>query len=233
MEKKKIKIYDLIDIPYIRDKYSKIGEGWIDNKIELHDGKQFYKVSTIMRAKPPHKNHIAMLEALCQKSEHLAINIGSANVLDHKNPFYPHETEEMLRLGLKGKYNNFSIIPIPDFYDKVKGDGSGDRKWTEYLFEKNPNFTEFISNNDWVTDLLKPRMYDEKGNKKFDIIFPPQILPEKDMLYVNGIYICATEVRKAMVNDGQWEKFLLPEIADYIKENNLVERVKKLCKGKV
>jgi nicotinamide mononucleotide adenylyltransferase len=231
MEKKRVKIYTLLDIPQIEGKYSTIGEGWMDGKIELHKGKQFFNAATIMRAKPPHRNHIAMLEALCQKSEHLTINIGSANVLDHKNPFYPHETEEMLRLGLKN-YDNYNIIPIPDFYDKVKGDGSGDRKWTEYLFEKNPDFTEFISNNDWVTDLLKPRQYKD-GYKQFDIIFPPQILPEKDMLYVNGIYICATEVRKAMVNNGEWEQFLLPDIADYIKENNLVERVKKLCKGKV
>jgi len=229
----KVKIYDLLDIPQLQGKYSRTGEGWIDNKIELEDGKQFYNVSTIMRAKPPHRNHIAMLEALCQKSEYLTINIGSANVLDHKNPFTAEETEDMLRLALKKHYDNFKVIPIPDFYDKVKGDGTGDKRWTQYLLDKNPDFTEFVSNNDWVTDLLKPIMHDKDGHKKFDIIFPNQIISEKDMLYVNGIYICATEVRKAMVNDGNWEEFLVPEVAGYIKKNNLVERVKKLCKGKV
>ena len=67
------------------------------------------------------------------------------------------------------------------------------------------------------------------GKKQFDIISPDHILPEKDMIYENGIYISATVVRRAIVNDDNWERFLLPPIADYIKKNGLVERVKKLC----
>lgn len=213
------KIYPLLYIPQIDEKYAKPGEGYIYNKIELPHGKQLYKASTIMRAKPPHKNHIAMLEALCQKSQYLTVNIGSANKLDSKNPFYPKETGDMIRLGLKD-YDNFNIIPIPDFDD--------DDEWGDYLFDKNRDFTEFICNNGWVTGILEDRQY-INGKKQFDIISPDHILPEKDMIYESGIYISATVVRTAIVNDNNWERFLLPPIADYIKKNGLVERVKKLC----
>ena len=204
-----MKKYPLIHIPEIEGKYN-----------DLPEGKQFYNVSTIMRAKPPHRNHIAMLEALCQKSEYVTLNIGSANKMDNKNPFYPEETEAMLRLGLKN-YNNFNIVPIPDFHD--------DEKWGNYLFEKNPEFTEFVSNNDWVTGILEQRQY-KYGERLFDIVFPYQILPEEEMIYENGIYISATVVRQAMVEDGPWQKFLVPEIAQYIEKNDLVKRVKELCR---
>lgn len=215
----KMKKYPLLEVPQIEDKYAHSGDGWSDYKIQLPRGKQFYRVSTIMRAKPPHKNHIAMLEALCQKSEYLKINIGSSNKLDAKNPFYPEETEEMMRLGLTD-YHNYDIVPLPDYGD--------DNKWADHLFRINPDFTEFVCNNDWVLGILKNRQ-NRHGKKQFDIIFPDQVLPMEEMIYQDGIYISATVVRETMVNDGPWEKYLLPAIADYIKENNLVDRVKKLC----
>lgn len=215
-----MKKYPLLEIPQIKGKYTHFGDGWSDYKIELSKGKQLYKVSTIMRAKPPHRNHIAMLEALCQKSEYLKINIGSSNKLDAKNPFYPEETEDMMRLGLK-EYSNYDIVPLPDYHD--------DDIWANHLFKINPGFTEFVCNNDWVLGILKERMYDKEGHRKFDVIFPNQIIPLEDMIYEDGVYISATVVRETMVNDGPWEKYLLPEIVNYIKKNNLVERVKKLC----
>jgi nicotinamide mononucleotide adenylyltransferase len=215
-----MKKYALLEVPQIEGKYVQFGDGWSDHKIKLPNGKQFYKVSTIMRAKPPHRNHIAMLEALCQKSQYLKINIGSSNKLDEKNPFSPEETEDMMRLGLK-EYSNYEIVPLPDYND--------DDKWATHLFRINPDFTEFVCNNDWVLGILKKRMYDEDGHKKYDIIFPDQVLPKDEMIYQNGIYISATVVRKAIVDDGPWEKYLLPAIAGYIKENSLVDRVKKLC----
>ena len=220
----KMRKYKLIEIPQIKGKYATLGDGWSDKKIELPRGKQLYKAATIMRAKPPHRNHIAMLEALCQKSEYLTINIGSANKLDSKNPFHPEETEDMLRLGLKS-YDNFNIIPIPDFDDPV----TGDDQWGDYLFEKNPKFTEFICNNDWVLGILQERQY-ILGEKQFDILFPDQILPQREMIYEDGVYISATVVRTAMANGDKWERFLLPDIADYIKKNNLVRRVKKYAR---
>jgi nicotinamide mononucleotide adenylyltransferase len=214
------KKYALLEIPQIRGKYSRVGEGWIDNKIELPKGKQLYHVSTIMRAKPPHRNHIAMLESICQKSVEFTINIGSSNKLDDKNPFYPNETEDMLRLGLKD-YSNFKIIPIPDFHD--------DEKWADYLFSKNPDLTEFVCNNDWVLGILKKRQLDQRGNRKFDIIMPDQIISKDDMVYEGGLYISATVVREAMVKKQKWERYLVPDIANYIKKNNLVDRVVELC----
>ncbi len=118
--------YPLLKIPQLEGKYAPPGESRYNGKHVLPFGKQFHKAVTIMRAKPPHRNHIAMLEALCQKSKHLTINIGSSNKMDEKNPFTWQETEEMMHLGLPG-YCNFRIIPCPDSDDPRTGDG----KWAD------------------------------------------------------------------------------------------------------
>ena len=54
------KIYPPLYIPRIDRKYAKPNEKYIYDKIKLPNGKQLYKASTIMRAKPPHKNNIAL-----------------------------------------------------------------------------------------------------------------------------------------------------------------------------
>ncbi len=231
MEKRPVKQYDLLEIPQIEGKYGAYTDGWHDGKLNLGRGKQLYRVVTIMRAKPPHRNHVAMLEALCQKAEHVTINIGSSNKLGNKNPFYPHETEEMMRLALEGKYDNFDIKYMPDFEDRVKGDGTGDKEWTRYFLRQNPDFTEIVCNNDWVLGCLEPQRWSKPGGPpKFDYVSPDQVLPQKDMLYDKGEYISATVVRTRMVNDGDWESCVVPGVAKYIKEHDLVARVKELCK---
>jgi nicotinamide mononucleotide adenylyltransferase len=189
--------------------------------------KELFEVATILRAKPPHKNHIAMLEELCKKSVRLTIIIGSANqdergnyILNEKNPFTPKESEEMLDSVLRKKFKNYRFVYLPDFYD--------DEKWTEYLFERVGYFTELISNNAWVDRCVMKRQY-SNGKKMFRIIRPDEIIPVERMIYVNGEYVCATLVRKAMVNDGNWKDYVPKEVSDYIERNNLVERVKKVC----
>ncbi len=92
----------------------------------------------------------------------------------------------------------------------------------------NKGFTELICNNEWVLDLLEERRY-HLGRPKFDFAFPDQVLPRDCMVYDNGSYVSATVVRDAIVRGKNWEKYLVPEIADYIKGKNLVGRVKRIC----
>ena len=220
------------------DKYSWPGEGWQDKKIELPAGKEFYDVIAIMRGNPPHLNHIAMLKELCKKSVTLKLNLGSSNKYDKKNPFKIEEREEMMSLAL-ADYDNFNIYRLPDV--------GNDEEWFANLCKINGDFTEIMSNNQYDLNIYKrfqmEKAKDGKQFKKYDIISPTDVLDNSNMVYVRGIlqhgaifkpvkrpmYVSGTFVRAAMVNDWNWEDFLDARVAEYIKKNDLVARVKKFC----
>ena len=51
----------------------------------------------VARFKPVHKGHAAVLEALCERSEHVYIGIGSSNRYNLRNPFTKEEMDEALQ----------------------------------------------------------------------------------------------------------------------------------------
>jgi nicotinic acid mononucleotide adenylyltransferase len=226
-----------IDIPdQLRYKYRHMntGELWSDKKLELPSDKAFDTVVAIMRANPPHVNHTAMLKELCKKAIEVKINLGSSNKFDKKNPFKVEERKEMVDLALKDEYDNYKILYLPDF--------DNDKKWIEYLFDSNEPFSEIISNNDYDLRVYKQHQMNERGFKKYDIISPVDVLDPRDMKYIEGIYekgkfvktskplyVSGTFVRASMVNDWGWEKLVEPQIAKYIKKNNLIDRIRQFC----
>ncbi|MBI5148956.1 hypothetical protein HZA33_04725 [Candidatus Pacearchaeota archaeon] len=225
-----------IEIPeFLKDKY-KHG-GWQDGKIALPNDKIFLIAVTIMRANPPHINHTAMLRELCRKAMYVRINIGSSNKFDRKNPFKAEEREEMLDLALKDEFNNYELVFLPDFDD--------DERWFQYLVKHNKNFTEILSNNDYDLKIYQAHQFKtENGNKHrlYDILHPVDIIDQDKMEYVDGVwqdglfvqtnkplYVSGTFVRAAIVNNWGWQNFVDEPVAEYIKQNNLVERIKKYC----
>lgn len=228
-----------VDIPQtLRDKYRHYGEKWSDKKIELPDDKMFYEVVAIMRGNPPHANHTAMLRELCSRSVKLKLNLGSSNKFDKKNPFKIEEREEMMALAL-GEYNNYELLRLPDV--------GNDEQWFKNLWKVNKSFTEIMSNNQSDLNIYRKYQFEKDDHgiktKKYDILSPTDVLDSSKMIYVKGIlqygaifkatkkpmYVSGTFVRAAMVNDWNWEDFVDQPVAEYIRKNNLVERVKEFC----
>jgi len=201
--------------------------------------RQFGKTVAVMRANPPHVNHTAMLRALCDRSDYLNVNLGSANKFDRKNPFKIEEREEMMRLALAG-YSNFRVLRLPDV--------GNDDAWFASIRRINGDFTEIVSNNDYDLRIYSANQYDpghegEAAHKRYDILSPSDVLSKDKVVYVKGVlqngalwkaakkpfYASGTFVRAAMVNNWNWEDFVDPRVADFIKKKDLIARIRELC----
>lgn len=227
-----------LEIPeFLQYKYAHAGEVVDSYQKVLPNDKVFGEVVTIMRANPPHINHTNMLRTLCEKSVFVRVNLGSSNKFNEKNPFKIEEREAMIELALKGHHRNYEIKPLPDFPD--------DEQWFDHLWEINNPFSEIISNNNYDLGVYKRFQFEggvkSKDTIRYEILQPEEVFPKEKMLYVekvkiNGrcaptrkpMYVSGTFVRAAMVNDWNWEDFLDKKIADYIKRNNLVDRIEQL-----
>lgn len=205
----------------------------LDSRVKYQD------VVAIMRANPPHVNHTGMLKELCRQSRSLRINLGSSNKFNNKNPFKIEEREEMMKLALYD-FDNFQLVRLPDVND--------DEAWFKNLCKLNKGFTEIMSNNPYDMKIYKGYQY-EKGHegdnkfRKYNIITPEEVFPKDRMIYAKSLvkdgaifvplkqplYVSGTFVRAAMINNWNWETFVDRRVADYIKENNLIDRLRDTC----
>lgn len=166
------------------------------------------RVGAIARFKPLYNASAFVLEALCRQADEVVIGIGSSNKYNLRNPFTADESEDMIRAFLSDRFNNYSIIQIPDFgHIPEYRDG---RKWKEFVIEKFKKLDSLVTSNEYVTSLLKDT---------YKIIRPVEII------WVNKSKgVKATQVRLAMAGNEDWEKLVPKEVAKYLNENGLVER---------
>ena len=136
------------------------------------------------RFQPVHLGHLKMIEYVAKDSEHLVIGLGSSNQkLSADNPFTAKEREEMFLGSLKGG-KKYELVAIPDFGD--------DEKWIEWIKE-NIEFDVF-----WTNSPNERRIFEEAGCRVNHI-----------PLFDRDEY-SATEVRRRMLEGGDWRK-LVPD----------------------
>jgi len=153
-------------------------------------------VGTVARFKPLHKGHAVLLESLCERSSHVYIGIGSSNKYDVRNPFTARESKEMIDLILQPRYNNYSLLEVPDV-------GNGP-KWRELILGKFGTLDHFVIVNDYVADLLK---------NDYTLIPSVRLIPEEKKFPVT-----ATMVRTAIARGEPWEHFVPESIVTYLNE---------------
>lgn len=159
-------------------------------------------VGTVARFKPLHRGHAAVIETLCEKAKHVYIGIGSCNRYNVRNPLTAKESAEMIEIVLKPKYDNYTILEVPDL-------DNGPR-WREQILKIFPPLDYFITANNYVKSLLE---------KDYKIIHPASIIPGPKKFPVTG-----TMVRVAIAKGLQWEHLVPETIADYIKQKKLDDR---------
>ncbi|HLD00572.1 MAG TPA: hypothetical protein VJC39_02405 [Candidatus Nanoarchaeia archaeon] len=173
------------------------------------DSKRLGTVGFIGRFKPLHNGAVLALDMLCEQASKVKIGIGSSNKYNLRNPFTAEETEAMVRAYLKPKFNNFEIIPVPDFaHDTRYADG---QKWKQYVVDNFGPLNYFVSGNSFVKSLL---------DSSYQVIHPAYCIPRERWLILR-----ATEVRVEMAKGGDNWKNLVPRpVVDYILNNNLLVR---------
>ena len=160
----------------------------------------------IGRFQPLHKGHVNAIEFARNNSERLFVIVGSAEKSNQeRNPFSFEERKRMIGLALKGKklQDNISIVPINDA-----------RNHTEWIKSIKNTIGEY--NLIFTNDELTEKLFKEDGAEVLNV--PLQDRNE----------LSATEVRKRLELDKEWESLVTPEIAQYLKEINAVGRMKSI-----
>jgi nicotinamide-nucleotide adenylyltransferase len=161
------------------------------------------------RFQPFHLGHQEAILQILRENEEVIIVIGSAQKShDVDNPFTAGERIMMIRdtlNALEVEATRYYLIPIPDASMHVL--------WTSQVIAYCPNFSVVYSNEPLTRCLFK-----EVGRE----VKPIPMLQRK-------IY-CATEIRKRMLHDGNWQQLVPSSVVKVIDKIHGVERLKDLIK---
>ncbi len=167
------------------------------------------KVRAILigRMQPVHNGHMQIIKKILDEVDEIIIGIGSAQ-LSHelKDPFTAGERVVMISQALAEKDvdpSRYYIIPMQDInFNAI---------WVSHVKMLTPPFSIVYSGNSLVKQL-----FSEEG---FEVRQPPLY----DRMHLSG-----TEVRKRILEDGNWQELVPKATADVIEEINGIERIKNL-----
>lgn len=161
----------------------------------------------IGRMQPVHNGHMQVINEILKEVDEIIIGIGSAQ-LSHelKDPFTAGERIVMISQALAEKDvdpSRYYIIPMQDInFNAI---------WTSHVKMLTPPFSIVYSGNPLVKQL-----FSEEG---YEVRQPPLY----DRLHLSG-----TEVRKRILEDGNWQELVPKATSDFISEINGVKRIKNL-----
>jgi len=161
------------------------------------------------RFQPFHLGHLHAIKEALKKVDELVIVVGSAQYSHElENPFTAGERVAMIRAALEEAgipCSRYLIIPVQDApYHMV---------WVPQVVGFTPPFDVVFSN-----EPLTRRLFIEANYKVEGIPFYKRKLCN------------ATEIRRLMIEDGEWEGSLPPSVCKIIKEIDGVKRLKDLTK---
>ena len=157
------------------------------------------------RFQPFHLGHLSAVKQALQKVDFLYIGIGSAQYSHTSdNPFTAEERKEMIEKALMENgitENQFKIIPIPDIHSNPD--------WPAHVQNLVPTFdTVFVGDDGLVKELFETHT---------DI--PVKIVKKE-------VDISATEIRKKMMEGGDWKKYLSKSTVGHLEKIDAISRLK-------
>ena len=164
----------------------------------------------IGRFQPYHLGHHEVIKDILNQVDELIIGIGSAQESHTlENPFTAGERILMVSKALdeidKELRKRVYIIPLEDIYRNAL--------WVSHVCSMVPPFDVVFSNNPLVIRLFK-----EAG---FEV---------RTTIMYNREFLQGKEIRKMMINGGEWEKYVPKAVVDVIKEIGGVERLKEIAR---
>ena len=156
---------------------------------------------------PVHNGHMEVIKSILSEVDEIIIGIGSAQ-LSHeiKDPFTAGERIVMMSQALADAEidaSRYYIIPMQDI--------NFNALWASHVRMLTPPFNIVYSGNPLVKQLFA-----EEG---YEVRQPPLY----DRLHLSG-----TEVRKRILEDGNWQELVPKATIDLIREINGIERIKNL-----
>ncbi len=163
------------------------------------------------RFQPFHPGHLSAIKQALKEVNSLYIGIGSAQYSHTSdNPFTTNERIEMIKKALlenKITEKQFKIIPIPDIHSNPD--------WPAHVQSLVPPFdVVFVGDDGLVKELFETYT---------DI--PVKIVQKE-------IDVSATKIRKAMLENGDWKKYLSDSTVKYLEKIDGVKRMKEINEAK-
>lgn len=158
---------------------------------------------TIGRFQPLHKGHLSVFQQMADECESIIIGVGSAQIeRESDNPLSGGERITMIKRVLENRdIGPYEIYPIPDIECYPA--------WPYYVKAILPSFDCLYVHSRTVIRLFegtrtKLRKVDEFNKEEWS----------------------ATEVRRRIREDEEWEELVPEEVAKYLKEINMKDRLK-------
>lgn len=160
------------------------------------------------RFQPFHLGHLSAVRDSSREVDELIIVVGSSQRShEFRNPFTAGERVEMIRETLIAEQgideNRILLIPVPDIDIHYL--------WTYQMDLLVPRY-------DWVytNDPFTKHLFTERGIK----VVQPRLHKRRDL--------SATQIRRRMVMDKDWQSLVSKKTAEFIATINGVKRVKSL-----
>jgi len=161
------------------------------------------------RFQPFHRGHLKAVKDILKEVDELIIVVGSSQYSHEiENPFTCGERITMIRQTLEEEGippSRCWIVPVPDVHVHMV--------WVAQVIGYTPRFRIVYTN-----EPLTRRLFLESGFKVKAVPF-----------HKREVY-SATEIRKRMFNDENWEELVPQKVAQFIKEIGGMERLKDLTK---
>ena len=161
------------------------------------------------RFQPFHLGHLEALRWILSRCDEVVVGVGSAQFSHSpENLFTAGERIEMIRRVLvkEGLMDRCIAVPIPDVGQHAL--------WVSVVLQYCPKFDEVFTN-----EPLTRRLFLEAGFKVTSIP------------HFNRDVYDATRIRRLMAEGGDWESYVHPEVASFIKEVGGVERLRDLLRS--
>ena len=162
------------------------------------------------RFQPVHFGHLRAIQHILSEVDELVIVVGSTQ-LSHElgNPFTAGERITMLRLALEEagiSPDRYWIVGVPD--------AEMHSVWVSKVVAYCPSFDVVYTN-----EPLTRRLFVEAG---YEV---------RPVPYFQRHVYSATEVRRRILNDEDWQELVPRSVAEYIVEIGGVERLKDLARS--
>ena len=167
----------------------------------------------IGRFQPFHKGHLATVKFALGMVDQLVIVVGSAQKShEPKNPFTAGERIRMIKESLdadgEADVRRILIIPVPDI--------DVHSLWTHQVDMLVPKYDVVVTN-----DLFTLMLFREQGVKSIEA---PLYMRDK---------MAATEIRKRMVTEENWEDLVPEPVSKVIDEIKGIDRIKAISQREV
>lgn len=160
----------------------------------------------IGRFQPFHLGHLDLLKRILKDFREVTVGVGSSqysHVLE--NPFTFSERHEMIQRTLEAEgVDGWQVIPIPDV--------DIHSQWVTHLLSRVPPFQAVFSH-----EPLTRQLFHDAGIRVL----------EKPLL--NRDKLSGTEIRRRILEGGNWRELLPSHVAEFIEEIDGVARVKAVA----